>query len=238
MPWAAFSGSSRPTTCWDVSFRGSASVNERVAGQCWPDPINNARPAAVLGAYPVFPCSGEPDKRKQKVLEVRMKLHQLLALVLLLPVGSLMAAEETLVEHEGHRGLWLRSDAAEVFIGIEPQFRVLSFRRPGEPSLMAGQNVAETGLRLAFMEPDQVPASFDVGNVPAEVLERTPRSVRVRLKAAAGLQYTVRMQLDEADPALMLWYELANAGDKPRQVACWSVTSFARQGMIIAPFDQ
>src|SRR5690606_27175345 len=62
--------------------------------------------------------------------------------------------------------------------------------------------------------------------------------VRVRLKAAAGLQYTVRMQLDEADPALMLWYELANAGDKPRRVACWSVTSFARQGMIIAPFDQ
>src|SRR5690606_12302181 len=121
-----------------------------------------------------------------------------------------------------------RTEAAEVFVGIEPQFRVLAFGRIGERSLMADSKVAEQGMRLAFMEPEQVPPSFDVGNQPAELIERTERSATVRLAPAAGLRYTVELGLAKREPVLTLLYELENVGQVERRVACWSVTAFAR----------
>lgn len=160
----------------------------------------------------------------------------LMHLVICPPAVADKAAETTLAPHEGYRGIWVRSEAIEAFVALEPQFRVLSIKRPDEGTLMAGQAVAEHGLRLAFMEPDQVPASFDVGNVPAELLERSEGSVRVRLAAAEGLQYSVWLRLDQAHPRIELRYTLSNVGDGERRVAPWSVLSYARDGVMVVPF--
>lgn len=143
---------------------------------------------------------------------------------------------ETVETYDGYQGAWLRTDAAEVFVATEPHFRVLAFRRIGRPSLMADANVAEQGIRLAFMEPEQVPPSFDVGNQPAAFLDRTQRTARVQLSPAAGLRYTVELELADDSPLLRLGYVLENVGDAERRIACWSVISFARDGTMIAPF--
>ncbi len=120
--------------------------------------------------------------------------------VALIAAPAATAAPAELTEHDGSRGVWLRTPAAEAFVAAEPRFRVLAFARAGQPSLMADANVAEQGVRLAFMGPDQVPPSFDVGNVPAEIVERTPSSVRVRLAPAAGLRYEVTLTLETERP--------------------------------------
>jgi hypothetical protein len=141
-------------------------------------------------------------------------------------------------EHDGFRGAWLRTPSAEVFVAVEPRFRVLAFARPGRPSLMADVRVAEQGTRLAFMGPDQVKGSFDVGNVPADFVDRTASTARVRLAPAAGLRYDVTLALDADRPRLRLDYALENVAAERRTVACWSVTSFARGdgGAVVVPF--
>lgn len=160
------------------------------------------------------------------------------AVIVLLMGGQPAAAQEAAMqEQDVSRGIWLRTEAVEAFVALAPRFRVLSIRRPGEVSLSAGVGVAEQGLRLAFMEPDQVPGSFDVGNVPAEVLEQSDTSLRVRLQPAAGLQYTVTLTLDPAIARIKLQYTLTNVGEAERRVAPWSVIAFARDGTIIVPFD-
>ena len=62
----------------------------------------------------------------------------LLALVvwiaMLLPRAAV--ADDAPVEHDGSRGLWLRNELAEVFLAVEPRFRVMAFRKIGETSLM------------------------------------------------------------------------------------------------------
>src|SRR5690606_3482109 len=80
--------------------------------------------------------------------------------------------------------------------------------------------------------------SFDVGNQPAEMLERTPTTARVRLAPAAGLQYTVELTLEQDQPRLRLKYALQNVGVAERQIACWSLVSFARDGRIVVPFGK
>jgi hypothetical protein len=152
------------------------------------------------------------------------------------PPTTMPGATGALEEHDGYRGFWLRASSAEAFVALQPQFRVLSLARKGEISLMAGSDVCEQGLRLAFMEPNQVPASFSVGDVPGEVLERSVSSARVRLHAAAGLQYELALKLQDARPILTISASLKNVGRTPRHVACWSVAAFARNGTIIAPF--
>jgi hypothetical protein len=146
------------------------------------------------------------------------------------------AGAQDLDEQDGYRGHWLRTPAAEVFVAIEPQFRVLAFRRPGEASMMAGRETEQHGLRLAFMEPEQIPASFDVGNVPAEVVERSEKSLHARLAPAAGLQYEVKLTLAQDRPVLSLDYALKNVDTHARTVACWSVVAYALDGVIVAPF--
>lgn len=137
------------------------------------------------------------------------------------------------------RGFWLRTSSIEAYVETHPAFRLLSVRSPGGVSLMADHTVSEKGLRLAFMEPAQSPASFDVGNQPAEVMNRTASTVRVRLSAAAGLRYRIELSLEQDAPRLHLACSLENTGAAPRTVACWSVISFARgNGLIVAPFGR
>lgn len=146
------------------------------------------------------------------------------------------AGETALAAHEGYRGLWLRSQAVEAFVALEPQFRVLSIRPPGDASLMAAQGSPHQGLRLAFMEPEQVPASFDVSNVPGKLIESSDTAARVQLQPAAGLRYAVSLSLHESLPQIQLTYELTNVSEIPRRVAPWSVIAYARDGRIVIPF--
>jgi hypothetical protein len=137
------------------------------------------------------------------------------------------------------RGLWLRTHSIEAYVEIYPAFRLLAVQTPGGTSLMADHTVTEKGLRLAFMEPEQTSASFDVGNQPAEVIECTAASARFQLSAASGLRYTISVSLDRNEPRLQFACSLENVGSAPRTVACWSVISFARgNGLIVAPFGR
>lgn len=136
-------------------------------------------------------------------------------------------------------GFWLRTPAIEAYVETRPVFRLLSVRAPGGESLMADKTVSEKGLRLAVMEQEQTPRSFDVGNQPAVVVDRTTSSVRARLSAVNGLRYTVELSLEQAAPRLRLTSTLENVGVEPRTVACWSVISFARgNGRIVVPFGR
>jgi hypothetical protein len=143
-----------------------------------------------------------------------------------------------LTQHQGFQGFWLRSDTTEAFIALQPKFRILSLRSPGQSSLLADPRVTEQGIRLAYAEPDQVPTSFDVGNQPAEVLQQPPHSVRLRLAPAAGLRYSVEVSLRNDRPGLQLDCALENVGTQPRRIACWAVAAFTRDGHFIVPFGK
>ncbi len=140
---------------------------------------------------------------------------------------------EALEDFDGSRGVWVRSEAVETFVAVEPKFRVLAVRRPGEASLMADASHSDHGLRLAFMGPDQIPTSFDVGNVPAEIIERSPQKVRVRLAPADGLRYSVAVTTDADRPRVTLDYELTNEASAARRVGIWSVTSYPNNGVLV-----
>jgi hypothetical protein len=139
-------------------------------------------------------------------------------------------------QHDGFSGFWLRGKSVEAFVAVEPKFRVLSIRRTGQPSLVGDSKTAEQGLRLAFMESQQVKQSFDVGNQPAEIVKRSDVSATLRLAPADGLRYTVTITADADEPRFVMDYELTNIGTAPRQVACWSVIAFERNGLVVAPF--
>lgn len=143
-----------------------------------------------------------------------------------------------LVDHDGSRGVWLRSEAVEVFVGTEPKFRLLAARRPGKPSLLADSTRPQQGVRLAFMEPNQIPDSFAVGEQSAEVVERSERKLKLRLAPAVGLRYDVAVEIDERFPKVTLAATLVNESDRKRRVATWSVLSFARDvsATIVVPF--
>jgi hypothetical protein len=135
---------------------------------------------------------------------------------------------QDLVDHDGYRGVWVKSDKIEAFVGLQPKFRILSVRKPGGDSLMADAKIDEPGLRLAFMSPGQVKTSFDPGNTTAE--QTSPGTFR--LKPADGLQFTVTLKPDPDKPQLMIGYELQNVSDTERQLACWSIISYPCDGMI------
>lgn len=158
-----------------------------------------------------------------------MRVIGVVSLLILALVGCVRAED---------RGVWLKNDRIEAFVVTEPMFRVLSIRKPGEASLMDGPMLAERGIRLAFMGPDQVKTSFDVGNQPATILEQKPMSMQLRLAPADGLQYEVEIALAPDAARLTLVYRLRNVGDAERTVGCWSVISYPCDGAIVIPFDQ
>lgn len=151
-------------------------------------------------------------------------------------VAACAAHADGAEQHDGFGGVWLKSASAQVFVAIEPTFRILSFRKPGEPSLLADSKTNQQGLRLAFMEPEQIPTSFDPGNQPASLVEHAGRRIIVRLKEAAGLRYEVEATLAPDAPVLDLRYTLTNVGASERRVACWSLISYALDGTIVVPF--
>jgi hypothetical protein len=132
--------------------------------------------------------------------------------------------------------VWLRTDEARVFIALQPHFRIMTFARPDQPTVMAGGEMRFHGIRLAVMDPDQVKHSFAVGNKPAEIVNRDAHSVSVQLQPAHGLRYHVRVALDPQHARLTATYRLENVDTQPRTVSCWSLISYAKQGHMIAPF--
>ncbi len=144
--------------------------------------------------------------------------------------------ENDVHSHQGYRGAWLKNEHIEAFVALQPSFRVLDVRRPGEKSLLADEHVSEQGIRLAFAEPDQVPTSFSVGNQPAKILDQTATSIRVQLEPASGLRYTVSVTLDARRPSLLMDCALENVGEKLRRVAPWVVAAFERKGQMLVPF--
>lgn len=134
------------------------------------------------------------------------------------------------------RGVWLKTDQIEAYVVTEPQFRILSIRKPGERSLMDGPMLAERGVRLAFMESEQVKTSFDVGNQPATVLAQSDSSIQVRLAPADGLRYEVEIALSRDSPRMSLVYRPYNVGNAERLIGCWSVISYPCDGAIVIPF--
>jgi hypothetical protein len=152
---------------------------------------------------------------------------------LLMLLCTSCAAQE-LADHDGYRGVWVKSETLEAFVATQPKFRILSIRKPGQPSLVADGRIDEPGLRLAFMATQQVKTSFDPGLTPAEQVE--PGTFR--LKPADGLQYTVTVKPDRDKPRLTLTYELQNVGQVERPLACWSVLSYPCDGTIVLATGQ
>ncbi len=150
-------------------------------------------------------------------------------------LGGGVASGNELVKHDGSSGVWVRGNAIEAFVATEPRFRVLSIRQVGEESIIAGSQVSDQGLRVGFMEANQPKEAFAVGDQPADVVEQSETRVKVRLRPAGGLQYTVAIDADPSAPRLRLTYELANIGDAARPLACWSVISYTREGSMIVP---
>lgn len=147
-----------------------------------------------------------------------------------------VAPGDELTIHQDYQGFWIRSSSAEAFVAIKPVFRILSLRTAGGVSLLADSTTAQQGVRLAFMEGEQVPKSFDVGNVPAEVVARSSDSASLHLASTGGLEYRVKLQLQPNRPVLEMQTVLQNVGDTDRRVGCWTVLAFARDGTIVAPF--
>ena len=147
--------------------------------------------------------------------------------ILVLLLASFLHGQD-LVEHDGYRGVWVKTDAIEAFVATQPKFRILSIRKPDKPSLIADAKIDEPGVRLAFMSPGQVKTSFDPGLTTAEIVEPG----RFRLKPADGMQYTVTANPETHANRISFTYELKNVGDQPRTVGCWSVTSFPCDGTI------
>lgn len=153
--------------------------------------------------------------------------------ILVLLLASILNAQD-LVDHDGYRGVWVKSDKIEAFVATQPKFRILSIRKPGDQSLIADAKIDEPGVRLAFMSPNQIKTSFDPGLTTAEQIG----AGTFQLKPADGLQYTVTVTPDATKPKLAITYELKNVADQPRTVAVWSVSSFPCDGVISVPTGQ
>lgn len=146
------------------------------------------------------------------------------------------AANEDLGEY---RGQWLRTDTAEVFIAVEPAFRLLQFRSLGGESLFSdAADVGEIGLRLAVMEPEQNAESGAPGAQAGEIVELDDGRATVRLRPANGLRYEIDLSLRDDAPVLEAAYRLHNESDAERAVACWSMISYELDGRIVAPFGE
>jgi hypothetical protein len=156
--------------------------------------------------------------------------------MLCLWVRAALASAQELQEHDGSQGVWLRGKDLEAFVCLQPVFRIAAVRKPGGTSVMADSTGVEKGLRLAFMSPIQIPKSFDVGNQPAEVIERDDHAIKLRLAVADGLRYEVSLTADTKISQLQATYELFNVGKESRQLACWSLIALAGDGTIITPF--
>lgn len=146
----------------------------------------------------------------------------------------------TLEQHLEHRGHWLRGEGVEVFVAVEPAFRLLSLRRPGQPTLTAQPPLPEVGLRLAYMEPEQNEDSFDPGTQPAQVRQSSEQSIDLELQASGKTQtqYAVRVDVDPDRPALRLQFRLKNLASSPRRYAAWSVIALPSVGQVVVPYAQ
>jgi len=142
-----------------------------------------------------------------------------------------------LAEHDGYRGVWLSSDAIECFVAVEPTFRVLAIRRPGEPSMLASPGSPQRGVRLNVMNPGESSTSGKTAEVPGTIMRRTDHSASVQL-TAEEVRYNVDIHADVEKPTITLRYRLTNLADEPRDLAVWSLTSFDKAGRIVVPLDE
>lgn len=142
---------------------------------------------------------------------------------------------------EEPQGAWLRRPHAEAFIQVSPNLRVRQFQRPGRPSLLAEAPSPEIGLRVAVMEPEQNPLSYEVTQASAAVVEEGESFVLARTEVApqSKLSLDLRAELDAAEPVLRLTYRLTNHGDAERTLSIWSLVALPRKGVgVVAAGDR
>lgn len=159
------------------------------------------------------------------------------------PMGQKTAALSASPSYEsflGFQGLWLRTESMCIFVGVEPAFRLLGFRRADQVSLWAEPPVAESGLRLAYMEPEQKPGSFHPGQQPARIISFSDRRALVELapSSVTKTQYTVHVELDRDRSSIHLQFRLKNLDQTTRRFAAWSVIALPSVGQIIVPYGQ
>ncbi|MCC6240691.1 MAG: hypothetical protein IT448_10380 [Phycisphaerales bacterium] len=178
-----------------------------------------------------------------------MRFRLILSLILLVGLVSVSRGQPTeasqqgmtdsaLQEHDGYKGIWLRTAQAEVFVALKPKFLLLSLQRPGQSSLLGDATLPEQGIRLMVMKPSQTDDSPVPGRQPAKLLNRGISSARVQLDPGADLQYLVELRLSDEAPVLEITYELKNVGQHEQYVAAWSLASFARDGQMVIPFGR
>jgi hypothetical protein len=147
-------------------------------------------------------------------------------------------AEAELVDFNGYHGVWLKSESAEAFVAVKPFPRLLVFRQPGRPNVLASHRRTLEGVRTWFMEPTQCKLSSRPGRQPARVITRSPLHVEIQADPAAGAQLRTGMQvtLDEGRPALTIRHFMENLADTPRDIAVWSIVALPQAGHAVIPF--
>lgn len=145
-----------------------------------------------------------------------------------------------LQDHDGYEGRWLTNEHAEVFVAIEPKFRLLSLRKRGQASLMARSSEPHAGVRLAYMEPRQSKDSFDPGEQPGRLVACETSHAIAELQPSDQTQTRYRVEVSLADdaPRLSIALRLENLSDTTRAYAPWLLTSFPRTGRIIVPYGE
>ena len=145
-----------------------------------------------------------------------------------------------LQNHDGYKGRWLTNEHAEVFVAIEPKFRLLGFCKRDRASLMAGSSEPHAGVRLAYMEPRQSEDSFDPGEQPGRLIACETSHAIVELQPSDPTQTRYRVEVSLADdaPRLSIALRLENLSDVTRAYAPWLLTSFPRTGRIIVSYGK
>lgn len=165
-----------------------------------------------------------------------------------------------LASHGGYEGVWLRGERVEAFVAVSPRVRVMVLRPreavpggpgvPGAGVLLRQGEAVEVGIRSAFMEPGQVPASYEPANQAGEVVARGPGRVEVATGpgAASGLALVMRVEVVEEAVALpgvrgglpgagvRVTHRFVNHGGAARELAAWSIVSLPRAGFAVVPF--
>jgi len=170
------------------------------------------------------------------VVEFKVMIRRVLFLVLL--PALILAKSEPYAPGSPWRGVWIRSDKAEVFVATQPRIRVLHIARPVNDTLLRTIDDDISGVKTAFREPGHTPLSFAVCDQPGEIMEHTDTSVVVEspVHPEARLAIRLRMEMLKDGESFLLTHALINHADMERRLAVWSLAAVPRKGILRIPF--